>query len=212
LSTTFFPTTDSPNALSGALTLPLIQLGIAKTEPYYQFVGLLTVEAHAGHQFFKVITAESEYTGLVKRITELRARKDKAALVSMLQGLDPWTTSCNFEVKDYLTPILFTCDKHHKHASVKQIEELFTQVDKFEDSLHRTSELLTFIAAFSRSGGILNLGDIFANKTYSWIKLVSYLLDKRELGWGRIRINVEDSEDWDFSYPEIDEATEDAGL
>ena len=63
---------------------------------------------------------------------------------------------------------------------------------------------MEFVAAIVNSGPVTFIGDPLWIPSYSWVKFLTSFLDNRSIDLGRIQINADDPEEWDFINTEFD--------
>jgi len=95
-------------------------------------------------------------------------------------------------------------DPASKHIRIQPPKQDSTRIEDYEENIETTSELFQFIAAISRLS-IAYLGDLvwlFGN--YPLMKLITDIVDNKEVRPDRIRINASDYEEWDYTNKQYD--------
>ena len=96
------------------------------------------------------------------------------------------------------------CNPRSKTLSISSFKARSTQAEKYPGKFETTSELLEYIAAIINSGPSVFIGDPYWIPRYSWVKFLANFLDHHNVGLERIRVNIDDPEEWDFENTELD--------
>lgn len=98
----------------------------------------------------------------------------------------------------------FRCDPRSKTLSITPFQPRSTKPQDYPDRLATTSEFLEYLAALFSSNLILDLGDPFWIKDHRWIKFSADFMDNRSIDFAKVRVNLDDPEDWDYVNTDFD--------
>jgi hypothetical protein len=118
--------------------------------------------------------------------------------------LQEWSPSIQVPSSPSWTPIQCICDGAGKRLTLHVVPKPSLAPTDYPDHLATSRELLQFLGSYSN----LNLAFVgnagWAANNYSLMKLTIAVLD-RNLDMGRVRIAVDDPNEWDYINGEFDE-------
>lgn len=118
--------------------------------------------------------------------------------------LQEWSPSIQVPSSPSWTPIQCICDGAAKRLTLHVVPKLSLDPADYPDHLATSQELLQFIGSYSNLKLAFG-GDVgWAANNYSLMKLTIAVLD-RNLDMGRVRIAVDDPNEWDYINGEFDE-------
>jgi hypothetical protein len=98
-----------------------------------------------------------------------------------------------------------TIDRQAMTMSIKQAPVISTDPGDYPDHAMRTSEILSMVAA--RLTSIIQPVNIdWVASNYALLKVIIYTIDFKSINFDNFRINIDDEEEWDFAYPQLDDA------
>lgn len=127
-----------------------------------------------------------------------RARDEIAAV------LGDFHISGNLIFRQRMNCARIRCNRRSKTLSISSFEARSTRAEDYPGKFETTSELLEYVAAIINSGPVTFIGDPYWIPRHSWVKFLVNLLDHHEVGLGKIRVNTEDPEEWDFENTGLD--------
>lgn len=203
-----------------------------KQRSFEQFTLLIFAEkiAREGQEFFEF----SIYTpsislgaGIDRKMAARRktmealiaaeASSDRSA-VQRLRDEDAQTLTKFYEIwtrADFPTDLVgqpiqcihVTVDRDSRTVGISEAPVVSGDPDDFPDHVTVTSEALAFAASYFRSLPFFVTSIDSALRNYPLLKLLMYVIDKRELAVTNFRVNADDEEEWDFEYPQFDSET-----
>ena len=118
--------------------------------------------------------------------------------------LKEWAPSIQVPSSPSWMPIQCICDGAGKRLTLHVVPKLSLDPTDYPDHLATTQELLQFLGSYSNLK-LAFVGDVgWAANNYSLMKLTIAVLD-RNLDMGRVRIAVDDQNEWDYINGEFDE-------
>ncbi len=169
---------------------------------------------------YQMLSHKAAFTGTVVNLRMAHVQKliaagdaadpdaAKAKLIEELQQaedpLKSWTVVPNIVESGDLTPVRCIYEPEFKRITLESVAEGSLNPVNYPDHLSRTSECLIFVAA-ALQAVVSYMGDTawYANH-YSLQKMAVDLLDTGRIDFDRLRVNMDDDEDWDYVNPEYD--------
>lgn len=116
----------------------------------------------------------------------------------ILELLHKWSIRVAIPYDDKLRAVQFIYDPEAYRIQIGEPQFSSTAPEDYPGKVKTTSELLVLISTLV-SSPIINMGDIACiNSHYPLFKLWLELLDNHCWKLGNIRVNVADSEEWDY--------------
>jgi len=101
-------------------------------------------------------------------------------------------------------PYEFVYDADGRSISIRPHSSAPISPDEYPDKLRRTSELLLFLNVLQRGNILLTYDISTVNHYYPLAKLMLNILDREAINLGKVRINADDYEEWDYLNPQAD--------
>lgn len=114
-----------------------------------------------------------------------------------------WQLDLRFAQTKGKLPYEFLYDPDGRRIRISPHDDAPATPEEYPDKLQRTSELLLFLNALRRQN-FLTFDISTVNHHYGLAKLFLDILDREPISLGKVRINVEDYEDWDYLNPQAD--------
>lgn len=96
-------------------------------------------------------------------------------------------------------------DRQAMSVDLREAPVVSTDPQDYHNHVRATSEAIAFVTAYlTTPTAVANID--WALDCYPLMKLFLSLMDQREARFGSFSVNVDDEEEWDFSYPQLDEA------
>jgi hypothetical protein len=162
---------------------------------------------------FRVIL-QSQHAGYVGNIQTLlkqlwdennpeRVALQEAFRAEVQELASKWQLDLELSAEYSLTAYDFVYDPQCLRISIKPDKTLSTSPVDYPKLVQCTSELFCLLAAFSRSR-IAEVDMNSVHKSYSLSKLFLDILDFGAVDYNKIRVNVDDPEEWDYVSPRAD--------
>lgn len=101
-------------------------------------------------------------------------------------------------------PHLIAYEPSIRQIQIAASKPLSADPGEYDGKVTTASEALAYACSLAGQAAV-NLGDLgWFSDNRALVKLVSYMLDRRELDFTRFRVAMDDPEIWDFRYPEIE--------
>ena len=98
----------------------------------------------------------------------------------------------------------FVYDPDGRSISIRPHDSAPISPDEYPEKLQRTSELLLFLNVLQHPNILLTYDISTVNRYYPLAKLMLDILDREPLSLGKVRINADDYEEWDYLNPQAD--------
>lgn len=185
---------------------------------YTRFVSLLELrQKKVGKDLgpcYSLTSHQVKFTGALRKswrylwnpeiAPESRQRYQNYMNVDFSTLSEGWSSDIGLLFVDTPMAHQFTYDPDTRKISITPPPILSTAPSEYPDKVRTTSELLTFLSVLTRSS-IAFLGDIACiTSHYPLFKLMLEIVDNREWKPARIRINVENCEEWDYINTDAD--------
>ena len=119
--------------------------------------------------------------------------------------LEGWTRNIEFPDSFHWLPIRCVCDSIGRTLTLTASTDFSVNLASYPDHLATTKELMLFIGSRANISGAAVMGDIgWIGGNYSLQKLVVAMMDGK-LDLKNIRVNADDSNEWDYVNGEFDE-------
>jgi hypothetical protein len=160
-----------------------------------------------------LLSHQAKFVGAIHSAVRVlwNANPDRAAFQEALndelrQLFAQWNIHCELSRDRGPVAYRFIYDPDGRSISIRPHDQPSTQPSDYPQQLAITSELLVLCSAVLNSANSsLLLGDIgIAQSSYSLTKLILHLLDSHSLELRRIRVNVNEPEEWDYLNPDAD--------
>lgn len=162
-----------------------------------------------------LVTHRSEFTGALRKTWKYLynpniATDDKEKLQADLNAqaghlFKTWSVDLSLPFANRQVAVHFVYDPDSQRIYIGPPPHASTTPASYPDKLRTTSELFAFLSAIIGAPAVL-LGDIKCiTSYYPLFKVAIDLLDHRPLLRDRIRVNVNDCEEWDYINPIADE-------
>ena len=177
-------------------------------------VGELDIEGEAvpsysllGHQANFTGTARESWKYLWNpEIPKEKRQKFQDDLHTEITDLhQTWSLSIRLPLTNDLTAVRFVYDPDGRRISIGPPSVVSTSPGDYADKVHNTSELFCFLAAMIDQP-VVFLGNLaWASSHYPLYKTVVDILDHGHISLERVRVNVDDPEDWDYINVKVDD-------
>jgi hypothetical protein len=196
----------------------MLTVGMAETfgnrEPI-EFVGLVDIAQVHGQTVHRFTSHHEELIDalcnrgerIIREMMEPDYNKEEAkarGLSEIAAIMGDFHVSGSLDFSQRLNCLKLRCNPRSKTLSITPFKARSTRAEDYPGKFETTSELLEYVAAIVNSGPIISIGDPFWIPRYSWVKFLTSFLDNRSIELGRIQINVDDPEEWDFINTEFD--------
>jgi hypothetical protein len=226
LSHTFIPMIGGVSEKSNSFFISVMFRALELTfgdRAFTEFIGLLRYAERSVHDqtvpIYYLLCHEIEFCEAVRRMTERLLRSYSTA---RQQGQDAmsyikqeeqkavdafnhqWTTQASFAISERWLPLQFVVDPAKNTMSIEEVPMSLDPLE-YPSGISTTSESLRFLASFVNAEGTAIAGDVIWYKdNYSLLKVWVDLIDHGTIEIGRLRINAEDYEEWDYLNPRVD--------
>lgn len=185
------------------------------TTGFMQFTGLFRLVNEGvdeeEHTIYNLITHQIDFVGALRQSWKVlwgdnaprKRREDhQRELNQQIESLiEDWGLDLALPFTERLTAVRYIYDPDAAIISIGSPEVNSTAPLDYPGQLSTTSELLAFLSAFT-SASVVNFGRLDAMApNRALMKLLLDLLDTQSWVIGRIRINADDYEEWDYHNP-----------
>jgi hypothetical protein len=226
LSDTLFPMLGGNSDKSDSIFTGQLFIGLEKTfgqRPYSQFTGLLRYVEREVHGLtvpvFYVLCHQIEFCECARKNYALLIRSYRDAREEGPEALDQlrrkyqeisdavnqqWKTSASLTLSTAWQPLQFTVDSARRTMSIISLP-FALDPSTYASGIGSTSDMLRYAASFANVEPLANMGDpTWLDENYSLLKLWADFIDNGKIELGRLRINAEDYEEWDYQNPKLD--------
>jgi hypothetical protein len=181
-----------------------------------EFVNLVDITAANGSMLYRLSSHYLEFTDTInnrleKMITEMLAPGFNSEIANVRhrsevdQVMGQFHVSGRIDLSGPLNCLKLRCDPRSKTVSLEPFSPRSTRPQDYPSKLETTSEFLEYLSALIRTNRfITDIGDPFYISNYAWFKFLTSFLDERGIDLGRIQVNDDDPEEWDFINTEFD--------
>ncbi|MBC3194055.1 HNH endonuclease [Pseudonocardia sp. C8] len=166
------------------------------------------------HQREFVARAAHEHEACLRRIIDIRRGSSdvEAARHQFLREITEaerstadWRMEGNALFDKHPTAHLVNYDPSLRRIQIHADRALDIDPEEYDEKVATTSEALMFSCALARQVVAADIGSLTRySENSSLAKLTAYMLERRELEFGRFRILQNDPEIWDFRFPETE--------
>jgi hypothetical protein len=182
----------------------ILAIGIVKAfgdRKFIRFSSFLTIGGEGEGRYYEFMTQHPELTGAMAaywRFMNGPATVDEKKQYALSIG-EGWSRGASYKFRTPLDCIEITCDGINKSVSIDSFDSFPLSLLDYPQQGRTTSEIVQFICAAS-TNVVMHIDynrDVLSNPAL--LKLMRMLMD-RKFDPGRLMVNVEDSEEWDFVY------------
>lgn len=233
LETVIFPIiTDSNNSRANCAS----DMGFALNKvfadtKFKKFTGLIkkttVVRNEQNVSFYELFCHQIEFCGVLQQDQKnffssltsfqeqypINVAKEKMAEIFFKPKEDfyrEWNLAVSYSISELWSPIEFVYDRATKRIAIHQIQNNEMNLSDYPDGISTTSEMLVLLSGLL-SAHFAFFDDSFwmrLEKNYPLMKLFVDFLDKRAIFFNRLRINVDDYDEWDYVNVSFDDEVE----
>lgn len=171
------------------------------------------------HQIEFCAALQQEQTNFISSLISFKEQyprniaKEKLAEIFIKPKEDfyhDWNLAISYDISEFWAPIEFTYDRATKRIAITGIQNNEMNLSDYPDRISTTSEMLVLLS------GLLSAHFVFSDdsfwlrleKNYPLTKLFVDFLDNRAFFFNRLRINVDDYDEWDYVNVSFDDEVE----